>query len=109
MPFFFHFALYCEFTTKKEQDNGCNRSSKKVNLKCSDLTLCWKRTHQEHVRLALPLLPLSFFWEETTNGSKRAVSSKPISAKRSTFKTGFEKQENTNILKNDSPNCYFCY
>lgn len=38
--FCFHFALYCKFTTKKEQDNGCNRSSKKVNLKCSDLTLC---------------------------------------------------------------------
>lgn len=61
MPFFPHFASYCEFTTKKEQDNGCNRSSKKVNLKCSDLTLCWKRTHQEHVCLALPLFPLGVF------------------------------------------------
>lgn len=60
-PFFSHFALYCEFTTKKEQDNGCNRSSKKVNLKCLDLTLCWKRTHQEHVCLTLALLPLGFF------------------------------------------------
>lgn len=58
--FFFHFALYCEFTTKKEQDNGCNRSSKKINFKCSDLTLCWKRT-QEHFCLALALRPLGVF------------------------------------------------
>lgn len=87
--FFFHFASYCEFTTKKEQDNGCNRSSKNVNLKFSDLTLCWKRTHQEHS--SFTSTSLGFFWEETTNGSKRAVSSKPINAKRSTFKIGFEK------------------
>lgn len=42
MPFFSspHFALYFERMIKKEQDNGCNRSSKKVNLRCSDLTMC---------------------------------------------------------------------
>lgn len=30
-PFFF-FALYFECMIKKEQDNGCNRSSKKVKM-----------------------------------------------------------------------------
>jgi len=38
--FFFHFALYFECMIKKEQDNGCNRSSKKVNFTWSDLTTC---------------------------------------------------------------------
>lgn len=43
MPFFFfflHFASYFECMIKKEQDNGCNRSSKKVNLRYLDLTMC---------------------------------------------------------------------
>lgn len=32
MLLFFFFALYFECMIKKEQDNGCNRSSKKVKM-----------------------------------------------------------------------------
>lgn len=105
--FFCHFASYFERMIKKEQDNGCNRSSKKMNLRCSDLTTCWKRTWQEHVCLTLPLLPSGFFfWGGTAYGSKRAVLSKLIIAK---VQVRIWELTNTNILTNDSPNCYFCY
>lgn len=41
---FLHSASYFKCMIKKEQDNGCNRSSKKINLKWPDLTKCCKRT-----------------------------------------------------------------
>lgn len=48
-----------------------------------------------------------FFWGGgTANGSKKAVLSKLIIAK---VQVRIWELTNTNILTNDSPNCYFCY
>lgn len=55
---------------KKEQDNGCNRSSKKVELGWPDLTKCCKRSWKLHGLLVLPLLPLLSLGGATTNGTK---------------------------------------